>query len=90
MITFTFIILYPFKCYDLLDLGSHRFISSGMLSRTDWRILPTFPRTFASLSQCQAVDIGPKKERNFTEDLNFQKRRFVNAKSRVSRHLLIV
>jgi hypothetical protein len=40
-----------------------------MLSRTDWLILPTIRRTFATLSQCQAVDIDPKKERNFTRDL---------------------
>lgn len=61
-----------------------------MLSRTDWSILPTFRMTFSYLSQCQVVDINPKQERNFTEDLNFQKNRYVNGKSRVSCHLLMV
>jgi hypothetical protein len=61
-----------------------------MLSRTDWSILPTFRMTFSSLSQCQAVDIDPKQERNFTEDLNFPKHLYVKGESRVICHLLIV
>jgi hypothetical protein len=45
-----------------------------MLGQTDWNTLPTFRSTFVYLSQCQAVRIDPKPERNNTED-NLQQQR---------------
>lgn len=42
-----------------------------MLSRTDWHIPPTFRRTFASLSPCQAVDIDPQAKAELQKRLEF-------------------